>query len=358
MAAANLPANDTPITADTSVQGRMSLVGDSELLPKSLVGDIFSKAQSQSVLMTLGQQVPVSLGETVVTVPSLKKPAAGQVGVGTSFEDREGHQKPITGFHYGTRTSFMPIKLAVIVTASREFALVNPDGLWSQLATDLPAAIARAADLAVVHGRDALRGTPLVGINTNGYITETSNRVEMDLNAARDLPTQGDAIDQFIEAWRMVNTQEDKDYEVNYWAYAPEITPDIVTARREDGTPLWRPAGVPSTGSEINLNSGVGGSILGINAAAHKVVTGKVDNAPKTRVRVIGGDFTQLAYGYADQISYRISDQATLPDGNGGYIDLFSTNQVAVLCEATFGWLVHDPSAFVVMEVPESGESA
>jgi HK97 family phage major capsid protein len=336
----------------------MSLVGDSQLLPETLVADIFSKAKTESVLMTLGQQVPVSLGQTTIPVPNLHKPAAGQVGVGTTFEQREGHEKPITGFKYGSRKSFMPIKLAVIVTASREFALVNPQGLWSQLATDLPAAIARAADLAVVYGRDALRGTPLQGIAANGYITETDNIVDLNLAAQRVVnETTGavetpDAIDQFIEAWRLVNGPEDTDYELNYWAYAPEITPDIVTARRSDGTPLWRPAGVPSTGSEINLSGSVGGSILGINAQPHKIVTGKVDNSAKTNVRVIGGDFSQLAYGYADQISFRISDQATLPSGTPGeYIDLFSTNQVAVLCEATFGWLVHDPNAFVTMRL-------
>lgn len=352
----NLVANT--VAGDTSVQGRMSLA-PAEYLPKTLVGDIFSKAKEQSVLMTLGQQVPVSLGETQIPVPSLHKPAAGQVGVGTSFEDREGHRKPVTGFQYGSRTSFAPIKLAVIVTASREFALVNPEGMWSQLSTDLPAAIARAADLAVVHGVDALRGTPLQGIAQNGYINETTNRVELNLaaqrvvNATTGEVTTPDAIDQFIAAWKLVTADEEKGYDFTNWAFAPEITPDIVTTRRADGTPLWSPAGVPSTGSEINLNGQVGGSILGINAQPHNVVHGKIDRAPKTRVRVLGGDFSQLAYGYADQISFRIADQATIPNGSGGWIDLFGTNQVAVLCEATFGWLVHDPSAFVAMELPE-----
>lgn len=354
MAPVNLPPNTVP--GDGTVQGRMSLA-PAELLPKTLVGDIFSKAKEQSVLMSLGQQIPVSLGETMVPVPSLHKPAAGQVGNGTSFEGREGHQKPITGFKYGSRKSFMPIKLATIVTASREFALVNPEGLWTQLASDLPAAIARAADLAVVHGVDALRGTPLQGIGTNGYINETGNRLTLNLQAHRVVDeatgnvTTPDAIDQFIAAWRLVTADPDKNYGFTHWAYAPEITPDIVTNRRSDGTPLWSPAGVPSTGSEINLNGGVGGSILGINAQPHNVVHGKIDNATKTKVRVLGGDFSQLAYGYADQISFRIADQATIPDGSGGYIDLFGTNQLAVLCEATFGWLVNDPDAFVAMEV-------
>lgn len=353
------PVNVVPntVSGDDSLAGRLH-AAPSDLLPKTLVGDIFSKAKEQSVLMTLGQQVPVSLGETSIPVPNLYKPAAGQVGVGTSFEDREGHPKPVTGFKYGERTSFSPIKLAVIVVASREFALVNPDALWSQLSTDLPAAIARAADLAVVHGKDALRGTTLQGISTNGYINETTNRVELALNQSRivdsnGVVTQPDAIDQFTEAWRMVISDPDKAYDFTTWAFAPEIRPDIVTTRRADGTPLWNPAGVPSTGSELSLNAQVPGSILGINAQAHNVVHGKIDRAPKTNVRVLGGDFSQLAWGYADQISFRISQDASLPNGSGGYINLFHTNQVAVLCEATFGWLVHDPDAFVAMELPD-----
>jgi hypothetical protein len=304
--------------------------------------------------MTLGQQVPVSLGETRVAVPSFHKPAAGQVGVGTKFSEREGYDKPRTGFEYGTTRSFMPIKLATIVVASREFALVNPENLWTQLSMDLPAAIARAADLAVVHGVDALRGTPLAGIDDpiygNGYINKTTNRVQLKLDQRRGTDeTTGalipDAIDQFITAWQMVTADQDKSYDLTTWAFAPEIMPQIVTTRREDGTPLWVPAGVPSTGSEINLNANMG-SILGINAQPHNVVHGKIDNAPKTSVRVLGGDFSQLAYGYADQITFRVTDQAVI-----GGVSLFETNQIAVLCEATFGWLVNDPKAFVAMQL-------
>jgi HK97 family phage major capsid protein len=318
---------------------------DSNLLPTEFVGDIFSKAKQQSILMQYGQQIPVSLGETSVYVGG-DKPAAGQVG-GTTLASREGAEKPVAGLRYGTRQSFMPIKLAVIITASREYALVNPDQMWTKLATDLPAAIARAADLAVVHGRDALRGTALNGIAVNGFINETTNRVELDTSAG----ASPDMVDQLIAGWKLVVGDDDKDYDFTNWAYAPEIVPDIVTLRRSDGTPVFYPASVPSTGSEINLNAGVG-SLLGIPAAAHRVVHGKVDNAPKTNVRILGGDFSQLAYGFADQITFRITDQASLSNGAGGVINLWQTNQVAVLCEATFGWLVNDPDAFVAFELP------
>lgn len=329
------------------VQGHLNLMTDSELLPKELVGDIFSKVKQQSLLFSLGQQIPVSVNETSVYVPGAK-PAAGQVG-GTTLASREGAEKPVAGMRYGTRSSFMPIKLAVIITASREYALVNPDQMWTKLSADLPAAIARAADLAVVHGKDALRGTALTGISTNGYINETSNRVTLDTSST----ASPDLVDQLIAGWKLVVGDDDKDYDFTNWAYAPELVPDIVGLRRSDGTPVFFPASVPSTGSEINLNTGVG-NLLGVPAQAARVVHGKVDEAPKTNVRILGGDFSQLAYGYADQISFRVTDTASLSDGAGGTINLWQTNQVAVLCEATFGWLVNDPDAFVAFEVAGS----
>ena len=50
----NVVPNSNPL--DTSVQGHLNLMTDTELLPKTLVGDIFSKAKSLSRLMQLGQQ--------------------------------------------------------------------------------------------------------------------------------------------------------------------------------------------------------------------------------------------------------------------------------------------------------------
>jgi len=342
--AENLAAHIGP-----GVQGRLSLM-PSDMLPETVVGDIFSKAEQQSILMTLGQRVPVSLNETFVTVDGTF-PEAGQVG-GTTLESREGARKPLAGVTYGSRKGFMPIKLAVIVTVSREYALTNPEGYYSQLTTKLSGAIARAADLAVVHGRDALRGTPLVGISNNSYINATQNRVTLDFSAPAG---PGDVIDQFIAGWKMVTDENNGpgNYEVTHMAAVPSIRPDLMTIRRSDGTPLFNPGGVPSTGSEINLYSGGVGSLLGIPTSFHRVVGGRIGNNAGTNVKVLAGDWSQLCYGYADAISVRISDQASLVDEAGETINLWQTNQIAVLAEATFGWYVNDPNAFVAYEVAD-----
>src|SRR5690606_14242020 len=80
---------------DDSVQGRPALRPPARP-PQEVVGDIFSKAQEQSALMTLGRQVPVGINETVVRVGD-QFPEAGQVGTGTTLEDREGAEKPVSG---------------------------------------------------------------------------------------------------------------------------------------------------------------------------------------------------------------------------------------------------------------------
>ncbi len=338
------------------VQGHLNLM-PAEMLPETVVGDIFTKAKAQSTVMQLGQQVPVGINETTVTVSGMF-PEAGQVG-GTTLASREGAKKPVAGLQYGSQKSFMPIKLAVIVTVSREYALTNPEGYYTQLTTQLSRAIGRAADLAVVHGRDALRGTALVGIENNSYLNATTNRVELDLSTGAD----PDLVDQILAGWSMVNDEDNgvNNLDMTALAVAPSIRPRVVTMRDETGQRVYAPGDAPSSGFDINVNSSFG-SLLGIPVAFATSVTGKLGQSTDTGVRMIGGDFSQLAYGYADAISVRISDQASLDNGAGGVINLWQTNQIAVLAEATFGWYVNRGDAdaegepFVAFDLP--GESS
>lgn len=322
------------------VQGHLNLM-DTDRLPVQMVGDIFTKAQEQSILMGLGQQVPVGINENRVWVGDTF-PEAGQVGNSNKLVDREGALKPIAGLQYGTQKSFYPIKLAVIVTVSEEYARENVDGLYGQLATRLSGAIARAADLAVFHGKDALRGTDLLGITENGFINQTTNRVELDLSAGAN----PDLVDQLLEGYRLVTGGEV--YDFSNFAAVPSMRAEVVTKRDSNGNPVFVPGAFPGSGAEINVNASVG-ALLGVPVTFGKVVSGKVGAAPATPVKMIGGDFSQLAWGYADQIRVKVSDSASLTDGTNT-VSMWQTNQIAVLAEATFGWFVNDPQAFVVYE--------
>lgn len=321
--------------ADTSVQGRLSLM-PADRLPKSMLGDIFSKTQQESLLMTLGRQVPIGINETVVRVGDTF-PEAGQVGNGSTLDDREGATKPVSGYKYGTEKSFRPIKLAVIVTVSEEFARQNIDGLYTELATQLPRSIARAADLAVFHNLDALRGYPLKGTTENGSINATTNRVELNFHKDADL------VDQLLQGYRLVTGGDV--YDFTNFAAMPSMRAEVVARRDANGNPVFVPGAFPGSGAEINVNANVG-SLLGVPVTFNKLVGGKVGNVPTgTKVKMFGGDFSQLVWGYADEIRFKVTDSATV-----GGVSLWETNQIAVLCEATFGWYVNDPEAFVAYE--------
>jgi len=246
------------------------------------------------------------------------------------------------------------------VTVSEEFARENVDGLYSQLATQLPRAIARAADLAVFYNMDALAGTNLLGTENNGSIVNGATRNnetvlphEVTLNLDRN--ADPDLIDQIIEGYEKVT--ETEVYDFTNFAAVPSMRAQFMTRRDAQGNPVFVPGAFPGSGAEINLNASMA-SLLGVPVTFNKVVSGKIGNVPTaSNVKLIGGDFSQLVWGYADQIRFKVSDTATIRDTNGDYISLWQTNQIAVLCEATFGWYVNDPQAFVVYKVEDEGAS-
>lgn len=298
------------------------------MLPKTVVGDIFSKAKDQSILMSLGKQIPVSINETVITAPG-PDPEAGQVG-GTTLASREGALKPLTGIDWGTEKSFMPIKLAVIVTVSEEFARENVEGMYSELAGKLSGAIARGADLAVFHGRSALTGAALVGIENNGFLSKTTNEVVLNMAAGAN-PSLAE---QIITGYDLVVEDEEKGYDFTGFAAVPRLRSKLAVARDANGDRILGGGPVSLAAAQSDL--------LGLPLTYGRIVGGKVGASTRTNVQIIGGDFSQLAYGFADQIKVKVTDTATV-----GGVSMWQTNQIAILAEATFGWYVNDTDAFV-----------
>lgn len=314
-----------PNTADTGPhQGRLAHV-PSDLLPKTLVGPIFDKAQESSLVLRLGQQIPVSYGETVVPTTT-KRPEVGQVGAGTSNEQREGGRKPLSGTAWDTK-SFSPIKLATIVTVSEEFARMNPQGLYTQLQGDLAYAIGRGIDLAVFHGKSPLTGSALTGIDTTNVIYNTTNLQNL---------TAGNLMDGLLDGYDLVN--ENPNYEFSGWAVDPRFRSAIARAS------VFRDANGNVDPARVNLASR-SGDILGLPAEFGRAVGGDLGAATDSGLRVVGGDFSQLRYGFADQIRVKISDTASLTDGSST-VSMWQTNQVAILIEVTFGWILGDKQAF------------
>lgn len=317
-----------PNTA-TNHQGRLAYVPDN-LLPKTITGPIFQKAQESSLALRLGTPIPVTFGETVIPVTT-KRPEVGQVGTGTTNAQREGGVKPLSGTAWSSK-SFQPIKIATIVTFSEEFAKTNPQGFYDQIRTDLAFAIGRGIDLAVFWGKQPLTGGALLGIDASNVIGNTTNAVNFPDTATTSV------FDDLLAGYDLVSANPD--FEFNGWAVDPRFKSTLIReAAARDIT------GKTLNVSDVNLAAGVG-DILGYSAHYGRAVSGQLGAAPDTGIRVIGGDFSQLRIGFADSIRYKFTDTATLSDGTNT-VSLWQTNQAALLVEVTFGWVLGDQKAFV-----------
>jgi len=313
-------------------QGRLAYVPDN-LLPKTITSAMFDKAQENSLVLRLGERIPISYGETVIPVQT-KLPEVGQVGTGTTNAQREGGTKPLTGVAWDSR-SIQPIKLAAIVTASTEFARTNPQGFYTKLQSDLGKALGRGFDLAVFHGKQPLTGGALAGIDTNNVLNNTTNVVNTDT------VTNNTLYDELLTAYEMVST----DFDFDGWAVDTRFRARLIRegAERDVNGNIQNPAA-------LNLNT-TQGSILGFPVQYGKAVVGDLGAATATSTKIIGGEFNQLKWGFADEVTVKVSDQVSLTDGTNT-ISMWQTNQVAILIEVTFGWLVGDLDAFVKITNP------
>ncbi|ALK86990.1 major capsid protein [Mycobacterium phage Pepe] len=317
-----------PNSAGSNHQGRLAHV-PSDLLPKEVIGPIFDKAEESSLVLRLGERIPISYGETIIPT-TVKNPEVGQVGVGTSNEQREGGLKPLSGTAWDTR-SVAPIKLATIVTVSEEFALMNPSGLYTQLQGKLAAAIGRGIDLAVFHGKSPLTGGALQGIDTDNVITSTTN--------VNYLQEAGDPLlDRLLDGYDTVAANPNVEF--NGWAVDPRFRARLLRAQ------AYRDANGNVDPTRVNLAASAG-DVLGLPAHFGRAVGGDLGAAVDSKTRIIGGDFSQLKFGFADEIRIKMSDSATLTDGSSDPVSMWQTNQIAILIEVTFGWLLGDKQGFI-----------
>lgn len=322
-----------PNSAGTNAQGRLATI-PSQLLPPTVTGLIFDQIQEHSLVAKLGRSIPVTYGQTVIPITT-KRPEVGQVGTGVTNALREGGVKPLSGVAWGTK-SFSPIKLATIVTVSEEFAQTNPAGLFDQIQGDLAYAIGRGIDMAVFHGLSPLTGSALQGIDTSNVISSTTNNVNL---------VNGSIYNNLLDGYDLVNNNVK--FEFNGWAVDPRfrsrmLRESVVTAF---GTPN-APA-VNLAGSQALDLSPTTSQVLGLTAHYGRAVGGDLGACSNSGVKVVGGDFNQLAYGFADQIRVKISDTATLTDGASQSVSMWQTNQLAILIEVTFGWVLGDAQGFV-----------
>lgn len=291
------------------------------VMPKPMAQEIIQQVTQESVVRKLAKTMPVPITGSAVAVQT-GQPQAGIVGA--------GKPKPVSNMTVATKT-IKPIKAAVIVYWDKESRMANPAGYIDVLQEQAAGALTRAFDLAILHGKDAISGQEIAGVD---YVNKTTKRVELG-TAQKDAGGIGTDL---ISGYDLV--VNDQNHLWNFDGFAADDTLRTRLMLQTDtlGRPLYTTA----------LNEPMG-TIHGLPTAYSRVVGGKVGAAEDSKVRAFGGDWSQLKYGFAEDITFRSTDAATIVDGSET-VHLWQRNMEAFLVEAIFGWVITDTSAFVAYD--------
>lgn len=287
----------------------------SDTLPREVSAMIFERAERGSAVMQLATNEPLpSNGTAIPTITG--DPVAAWVS--------EGGRKPVSDASTGVKL-MDPKKLAVIVAFSDEFLRTDRTNLPDRLRDKIAAAFGQAFDRAAVHDDGG------AGPFTN-YLAETTNDVELGTATAANGGMHADLIDGL----RQVVADE---HTITGFAASPLVEPELLDARDTTGRPLL--GGINSDGVQTLLGRGlVYGKGVGTAAAGVPTAT--------DGIRIIGGDWSQAAWGAFGEIEYDVSREATLVDSDGTtLLHLWQNNLVAIRAEAFYGWVVNDVEAFV-----------
>lgn len=259
-------------------------------LPKELSEEIFTNAIAQSAVMQLAERVylpgrglaiPVITGDPTVSIVN------------------EAAEKPVSNSTFAAK-NMVPKKFAVIELVSMEFRRDLPR-LYDELLRRLPGAIAKAFDKqalaeAAIDGFDSLASAQA--------ITDGDTYAAKIANGIKAIAADG--------------------YRLNGYAASPAAEAELITAVDGNGRPLF----MPSTADNSI------GRIYGGEVAPTQSITG-----------LIGGDWSKAKYGIVDGINVKISDTATVNDGEK-QINVWQRNMIALMVEAELGFVVADTDAF------------
>lgn len=265
-------------------------------LPASLSSDILAEAQSASAIQQLATQVALpGTGSSIHVI----------TGDSEAAWVEEGGEKPVSKPSV-TQKLMTPHKLAVIEVFSKEL-IDDAPALYNELKRRLPGALGRKFDQTILNGTapgsgfDVLTNAPEISVATKGWY---KGSVEAMKSIAKNRGAlTGFAVTPFAEA-------------------------DILGELDGNKRPLF--ISNPQTEGAI-------GSILGrpVYKSEH------ID-----KYLGVAGDWSTARWGVVNGIEVRVSDQATVNTGDGQPVNLWQTNQVAVLVEARYGFVVGNENKF------------
>jgi HK97 family phage major capsid protein len=269
-------------------------------LPSSVSTEILGRMTEASAVQSAARRINLpGNGSTISVITG--EPTASWV--------EETDSKPVSN---GTASQkiLRGYKLAVIETFSNEFRRDLP-ALYGALVDRLPAALAKKFDSTVFHGTapgsdfDTLASATSVNIATAG------------------------AYAAFVSSVTTVNAEG---FDHNGFIVSPQLESVILNTVDDIGRPLF----LANATTEGTIGSILGRPVFK-SRAAYKDAT--------TDILGFGGDWSQAVWGSVEDVVIKVSDQATLVDGENT-INLFQQNMFAVLAEIEIGFRVGDLDAF------------
>ena len=286
-----------------------TLSGFAGFLTPEMSEPIFDEVRRRSTVQQLVRQRPLGISGQAIPVTTVK-PTASWVAEGGQKQATAGGKSLVT---------MSPKKLAAISVVSAEVVRANPGGYIQDLQADLAEAFAVAFDAAALHGTNTPFGVGnYVGATTKsvtlGTATAANGGIFADLNAGLNLLVAGQK-------------------RLTGFAFDPVAEPIFNAAVDLNGRPLFVDSPTSETAEPVRAGRLLGRpALIGEGVANAKVVG-------------FGGNWEKAAWGVVGGISYNVSTQASVTL-DGELVSLFENNLVAILAEAEYGWICHDPQAF------------
>ena len=244
----------------------------SSLIPEGVARDVIAAAQDESAVLALGNTILMPSGVMNVPVVSVA-PSAVFVGVGA--------RKPSTLIEW-TAETLQPEEIAL--TCYIPDAYISDSGfpVWESVRTEVAKAIGKTLDAAVLYGTSAPASYPA------GGIAALAGTAQVGVPA-------GDALDAIDKAATAVESTG--------------LMPDGIIAGAAIGSALRRAyrdiAALPSTVPEATI---------------YGMPVRRTPAWDTTKGDALVGDFSKLLIGIREDISFDLSDSATLTDGAGNVV--------------------------------------
>lgn len=296
-------------TYNTAVLRTGTLGTDTDpLVPEPLVADVIKEATKLSAVLSQVRTVRMASGTSRQPVLSTKPIAywgSGDTGLAqTTNQDWEN-------------VELVAEPLTAIVRVPKAYMDDSLFDIWDEVRPELAEAIAKKIDAACIFGTDAP--------STFG------NSIFEAADAVGNSVMQGTYDDLGADVAALGKIIKQQGYAVSGFFAEPGFDFDLYGIRSADGMPIYQP-----------LQDAPGGRLLG--RAVSEVENGAWGPTESVSAKLIAGDWSKCQLGIRQDITFEVSDQAVISDGNGAIVaNLWQSNQVAIKFYARYAWATANP---------------